>query len=271
MRAEEARRLLGERGLAPLKSLGQHFLVAPAAVERILGALEASPADEVLEIGPGLGALTEPLAETGASVVAVEVDAGLYRFLEERLGGRVRLVHGDYLALERGSLWSAGGTRKVVGNLPYYCTSEMVMEVLAEPGLERAVLTVQEEYARRLEAVPGGRDYGAITVAVSAAARLERVGRIPPSAFYPAPSVSSVVLRLWPRGDASPALADGRFRRVVRAAFGQRRKRLENALAAGLGIGREEAVRLMREAGLVPGCRAEDVPAEAYVAMAERL
>ena len=270
MRAEEVRRLLASRGLAPLKSLGQHFLVAQAHVERILEALDPSPGDQVLEIGPGLGALTEALAASGARVVAVEVDSGLYALLEERMGEGVELVHGDYLKLERGSLWKEG-RRKVVGNLPYYCTSDMLMAILAEPGLERAVVTVQEEYADRLRAAPGSKDYGAITVAVAAAAAAERVERVPASAFYPKPSVGSAVLRLKPRQDVSPAVADGRLRRVVRAAFGQRRKRLENALAAGLGVTREDALKLMEGAGLSPGCRAEEVPVDGYVAMAERL
>lgn len=227
-------------GMAPRKSLGQNFLIDRNILERIVAAASLHTDDVVLEIGPGLGVMTRQLAKECRDVIAVELDDGFVRWLTALVAqeniDNIHLVHGDALRLDLAAALAehppgSDGAYKVVANLPYYITSPLLMRFLEE-GLpfESLVVMVQREVARRLDAAPGTKDYGALSVAVRLRADVETVLHVPPGAFYPAPAVDSAVVRLRLR-DFPEAVRDERLlRAVVRAAFGQRRKTVRNAL-----------------------------------------
>ena len=229
--------LLRQHGLRPKKRLGQNFLVDRNTLEKIAAAAELGPADRVLEIGPGLGALTRTLAERAGRVAAVEVDASLLPILAETLDGldNVELVHADFLQLPLPSfltqhLGDAG--IKVVANIPYYITSPIVEQLLAvAERLERVILLVQREVAERLTARPGTPEYGSFTLFVRYYAEVEVLGRVSRHVFLPPPNVDSAIVRLRLRPE--PAVRVTRPERlfdVIHAAFQQRRKILLNAL-----------------------------------------
>ena len=246
----------------PRKRFGQHFL-APAWAQKIVTAIAPAAGDVFLEIGPGTGALTLPLAATGVPILAVEVDRDLVAALAARVPPNVTIIGGDILETDvvpfLYGLESQRPARRVrvVGNLPYNLTSPILFR-LATLQEQHAVffdatLMVQREVADRLAARPGTRDYGVLTVTMQLVGRLERLMNLPPGAFKPAPKVHSSVVRLEfgppPVRVANPAL----FHRVVKAAFGQRRKTLANALK---GLVRHPAEAL-KAAGIDPRRRAE--------------
>jgi 16S rRNA (adenine1518-N6/adenine1519-N6)-dimethyltransferase len=229
--------LLAAHGLAPRKARGQHFLIDARVRDRIVEAAGVGPGSTVLEVGPGTGTLTEALLLAGASVLAVELDRGLARLLQERLGGHPGLTVwvDDALRLDLAARLGGHpdrGNIRVVANIPYYITTPLILRFLQHAELFRAlVLTVQREVADRLTASPGGKAYGALTVACRYRADAQAVLRIPCGAFHPAPEVESRLVRLdlLPRPRIETA-DPGHLFHVVRAAFGQRRKTLRNAL-----------------------------------------
>lgn len=270
-------RLLREYGLRPSKALGQNFLADQNIVRRVVQAAAVHRGDLVLEIGPGLGSLTQGLLEAGARVVAVEKDARLVEALGElfRDQPQVTVVHADALKTDLGELLrahGAGGTQgaaapvcKVAANLPYSITSPLLVHILeSDLPVERIVVMVQREVAERLVAPPGTKEYGALTVAVQYRARVELAGRVPPAVFVPAPTVWSEIVVLFPREER---LAVGRsFAGLVKAAFGQRRKTLRNALKAmGLAAGTIEEV--LAEAGLDGQRRGETLSVEEFAVL----
>jgi len=272
--------VLARRGLAPRKGLGQNFLVDRHIVAKILGAARLAPADTVLEIGPGLGVLTWELAERARSVIAVELDAGLVRWLTELFADKphVRLVHADALEADLGGLLSAhppgpGGSAKVLANLPYYITSPLLMRLLEENlPISLAVVMVQKEVARRLTAPPGTKDYGALSVAVQLRADVEIVAPVPPGVFFPPPEVESAVVRLTVRPLPAGAPSGTFISAVVRAAFAQRRKTLRNALQTGASLWPKEAVpAALAEAGIDGSRRGETLSVQEFVRLAGAL
>ena len=231
----QLRRLMGEEGLRPKRSLSQNFLTDPVALDAILAAAELVPGDRVVEIGPGLGVLTRRLLAAGASVIAVELDARLAAWLRRELGGvpGFELIEADVLELHPRDLF-AGETFKVVANIPYHITSPLLHTLLeGERPPEVTVLLVQAEVAERVAAAPGGTSY--LSVFVQNVSDPEIVTRVPAEAFEPAPKVDSAVLRL--RRRTAPWIPAGELRepfyRIVQAAFRQRRKQIHN------GLGRE--------------------------------
>ncbi len=265
------RALLRHFGIQPRKSLGQNFLVSEAAAWRIVTAARLEPSDVVLEVGPGLGALTVCLARSVERVVAVELDAQLIPVLEYTLASysNVKLVHSDILAQEPASLVEAR-RYKVVANIPYYITSALIRHLLASdtrPVL--MVLTVQEEVARRIVAEPG--EMSLLALSVQLYGKPEIVTRLKPGSFFPSPQVASAVVRvdLDPAGRPALGLGDEtRLFRIARAGFGQRRKQLRNALAAGLGWSRERVEAALAQAGVAPQRRAETLSVDEWVALA---
>jgi 16S rRNA (adenine1518-N6/adenine1519-N6)-dimethyltransferase len=251
--------------LRPLRSLGQHFLVDRGIVRRIVEAARVGPDDTVLEIGPGRGILTEELLETGARVVAVEMDRGLHAALKERLGGEARLTlhHADALRFDPGNL---PAPYKVVANLPYQVTTPLLFRLLeACPAPALAVVMIQREVADRILATPGTKEYGVLTVGVKVRASAEACFPVPPGAFRPPPKVRSMVVRITPL--ALPLLPEAEmagFMAVVRAALGRRRKTLKNALAA-LGRPGPEIVAALAAAGIDPGVRGETLDPDAFL------
>jgi 16S rRNA (adenine1518-N6/adenine1519-N6)-dimethyltransferase len=255
----DVRRLLAEHGLAPSRARGQNFVVDPNTVRRIARLAEVGPGDRVVEIGAGLGSLTLALAETGASVTAIEVDGGLVPVLREVVEpAGVTVVEGDALRLDWSALLGdeAAGGWILVANLPYNVATPLIADLLdGVPAIGRMLVMVQREVGERLAAGPGDEAYGAVSVKVAYWAVARMVGRVPPTVFHPVPNVESALVRI----DRRPAPAVGLevdrdwLFRLVAAGFGQRRKMLRRSLASLV----EPAA--FAAAGVRPEARAEEL------------
>jgi 16S rRNA (adenine1518-N6/adenine1519-N6)-dimethyltransferase len=224
--------------LRPKKSLGQHFLRDQNIVRRICAAVGAASGETILEIGPGEGAMTRPLADAGARLVAIEVDRRAVEGLRKEFGTRIRIVEQDVLTLDLGAYArEAGAPVRIVGNIPYNITSAILFHLLDHRNAVRdATLMIQREVARRLVATPGGKDRGILSVTFQMWTDVETLFDVPPDAFRPVPKVHSTVLRLRMLPGPRVVLADeGFFREMVRAVFGQRRKMLRNSLQSFAG------------------------------------
>lgn len=246
-------------GLSLSKRLGQNFLISEQTVDQIVASACLSPSDTVLEIGPGIGTLTQGLAETGANVVAVELDARLVEVLSTTLEGydNIRIIHGDILKTDISREIKAI-KYKVVANLPYYITTPIIMTLLERRlPVELLVTMVQKEVAERMVAPPGGKDYGALSVAVQYYTEPELLFDVGPASFIPAPAVESSVIRCKIR-EKPPVEVDDerRFFRVVKAAFSQRRKTLSNALKTS-GMTSQEIALVLQSAQIDPIRRGE--------------
>ena len=258
------RHILNAFHLRASKRLGQNFLVDRGVVQGLVDAAELSPADTVLEIGPGIGTLTQGLAETGARVVAVELDKKLPAVLAETLKGydNVTIVPGDILKLNiMETLGLHAGERcKVVANLPYYITTPIIMTLLEQRlPIERLVTMVQKEVAVRMTARPGSKDYGALSIAVQYFTVPRMVMDVPPRSFLPAPEVTSAVIACHMQDVPTVRPTDEKlFFRLVRAAFMQRRKTLLNALT-GAGLSKEMSRAGLLAAGIAENMRGEQL------------
>lgn len=277
----------------PSRRLGQNFLSDPRVAERIVAvALEggagavtagaatataaagppAATAGPILEIGPGLGALTERLAASGRPFVAVELDLRLAEHIETLLRPypNARVVRGDILDKRLDALLPGTAPVTVVANLPYAITSPAIAWVLEQgPRVARAVLMAQREVAQRLAAKPGTKEHGSFTVFLALHAELNVEFRVSPGAFHPRPDVDSVVFTVMPRPYPGTTPEErAAVERIVRAATGGRRKTLANSLGHGLGIGAERARRILMKAGVDPGRRAETVTVDEWIQVA---
>ena len=258
------RHILSAFHLRASKRLGQNFLVDRSVVQGIVEAAELSPEDMILEIGPGIGTLTQGLAETGARVVAVELDKKLPAVLAETLKGydNVQIVPGDILKLDIPEILGlrAGERFKVVANLPYYITTPIIMTLLEQClPIERLVTMVQKEVAVRMTARPGSKDYGALSIAVQYFTVPRMVMDVPPRAFLPAPEVTSAVIACHVQEHPTVQPQDEKlFFRLVRAAFGQRRKTLLNALT-GAGLTKEQTRARLAAVGIAEQMRGEQL------------
>lgn len=250
------------------RRFSQNFLHDAHYIDRIVAAIDPRPGDRVVEIGPGLGALTAPLVQRAASITAVEIDRDLAARLRSRFApAQLALVEGDALALGWAALAAADPRPlRIVGNLPYHISTPLLFALLPIAAHVRDQhFMLQKEVVDRMVAEPGGKDYGRLSVMLQMRYRVMRLFIVPAGAFSPAPQVSSAIVRMLPRPEAElPAVAEASFARVVTAAFGQRRKTLRNALADLL----DEAA--IRACGIDPGVRAETLPVAAFVALADR-
>ncbi len=235
MTITEVHDILTRYGLSANKALGQNFLIDNNTAELIVNAAGITPDALAIEVGPGLGALTRLLSERAESVVAVELDRGIAAYLNDAFThANVTVVHADILRVDLKRITERFADRDiyVVSNLPYYITADTIFTIL-HSGIpwRRMTLMVQDEVADRLRAKPGDGNYGAISVGLQFSCDVTYVHRVPPTVFYPQPKVHSAVISLTPhqRYDAANA---SRMRRIVAAAFGQRRKTLVNALCA---------------------------------------
>ncbi len=258
------------------RRFGQNFLVAPAAAERIVAALDPEPGEPVLEIGPGRGAITEPLVARAGRIAAVEVDRDLARELRSRFDPeRLVLLEGDALRLDLADALRAlgrdpDGRLAVAGNLPFNISKPFAAKMVRERArIGRAVLTFQREVADRILAGPGSKAYGPISVLAGFAFRIESLFDLPPGAFRPRPRVVSTVTRWIPRRDGGldPLLED-RLRACLAACFGRRRRTLLANLREAVPGGAPRAVALLEAAGLPPDARAEAVPPSGFLALA---
>ena len=251
------------------KKLGQNFLIDETVVQRIVEAAELTPEDTVLEVGPGIGTLTQGLAESGANVVAVELDKRLLPVLDVTLEGydNVRIVNGDILQVDIMEQVQKPDF-KCCANLPYYITTPIIFAILEKRlPMERLVVMVQKEVAERMAAKPGSKDYGALSVAIQYFTEPEIAFIVPPSSFIPAPSVDSAVIVCKRRSTPPVEVCDENlFFRVVKAAFSLRRKMLSNSLK-NMGIKGEQVNKWLELAGVDGKRRAETLSLEDFAAL----
>lgn len=257
-------------GLRMNKKLGQNFLVRHDVVADIADAAELNPGDPVLEIGPGIGTLTQALAETGAAVTAVELDEHLLPVLAKTLEhyDNVRVVHGDILRIDIEEVMNHQPFT-VCANLPYYITTPIIMKLLEQKlPIKRIVVMVQKEVAERMVAVPGHKIYGALSVSVQYYTQPEMLFEIPPRAFMPAPEVTSAVVSMEVRQEPPVKLTNEKhFFQVVHAAFQQRRKTLQNALK-NTGLSKEQIKAALEAADIDGQRRGETLSLDEFAAIA---
>jgi len=274
VKQSELRALLEAYGLSPRQMFGQNFLVDPALLAAIPGDAGVQEGDRVLEVGPGAGALTTELLRAGASVLAVEIDAGMYGLLEQQFAdeiqtGQLRLLHADVLASEERlhpeveAWWSEGSPPRVVANLPYSISGPFLARLLGRPLLG-ACLLLQKEVA---EKAASRTDAGPLPIRLGAHFHARMGRRVPAQVFWPRPRIDSAFLHLEPLEQAPSAEVDAALRRILRAAFAQRRKRalrlLESEVPASADI--------LRALGVAETARAEEIPAATWLAAAEQL
>ncbi|HTN53255.1 MAG TPA: 16S rRNA (adenine(1518)-N(6)/adenine(1519)-N(6))-dimethyltransferase RsmA [Anaeromyxobacter sp.] len=275
------RALLDRYDLRAKRSWGQNFLGDEAVLDDIARLVAPAAGETVLELGAGLGHLTARLLSRGARVVAVERDRDMVRVLRGELGDRIVLLEADAARLDLADLAArfgapapGGGPPRlaVAGNLPYHLTSPILFSLLDQVGhVARAVFLLQREVAERLAAAPGSRDWGVLSVLLQREAdvSVERIVR--PGAFWPPPKVESAVLRAAFRPPADPVRDPSRFRRLVKAGFGQRRKTLRNALEAARIADRSRLEVAMAAAGVDPGRRGETLVLAEWAALERAL
>lgn len=268
--------IMGRYGFRFSKSLGQNFLIEPSVVERIVEGAGITENDGVLEIGPGIGTLTQYMAAHAKRVVSVEIDKSLLPILKETLGDceNTTVVSGDALTVDLKQLIAdhfPDCPVKMVANLPYYVTTPIIMRFLEEAvPVTDLVVMVQREVAERMAATPGGKDYGSLSVAVQYFCEPQLLFRVSTGCFMPAPKVESAVIRLKRREHPAvevenPAL----FFTTVRGAFGKRRKTLLNALSdSELRISKEQAGAALAAADIDPKRRAETLSIEEFARLA---
>ncbi len=272
--------ILAKYKLAPLKSLGQNFLFDHNTLEKIVNAGSVTDEDLVLEIGPGLGALTWRLAEKARHVVAVEYDRGLYGILQDLFVDvpNVTLLNADFLQVDPARLLQPWEERvlqfKVIANLPYYITTPLIFK-LVESGVPwtTMVFLVQKEVADRICAGPGGKEYGTLSVMLNYYGKAEQIGNVSKNVFYPAPQVNSAIVRITPDWQRFDPEVYACLQRVVQAAFGQRRKTLLNAfgvLAEDFG-GKESLADFLESVGIDPKRRGETLTVTEFLTVAEGL
>ena len=255
------------------KRLGQNFLVDPSVVQCVVEGAEVHPGDRVLEIGPGIGTLTQALAEAGADVTAVELDKKLPAVLAQTLQGypNIRILQGDVLKMNLLELME-GTAFKVAANLPYYITTPILMSLLEQRlPISHIATMVQREVAERMTARPGSKSYGALSIAVQYYTEPRILRDVPPSSFVPAPEVTSSVIVCRLRETPAVAVKDeALFFRMTRAAFGQRRKTLANALRS-TGFPKESLQESLSRANIDPSRRGETLSLMEFARLADAL
>lgn len=261
------------------KKFGQNFLIDNNILEKIIEAAQITKDDCVLEIGPGIGTLTQRLAEEAGEVIAVEIDKNLIPILNETLADydNVTIINDDILKVDINKIVEERGERpvKVVANLPYYITTPIIMTLFEKNvPLHSVTIMVQKEVADRMKVGPGTKDYGALSLAVQYYAKPEIVTKVPAACFMPRPNVDSAVIRLT-RYEDTPVKADDEvwLFAVIRASFNQRRKTLANGLAnaGNLSINRQQVEETLAEMGLPTSVRGETLTLEQFSELANRL
>ena len=262
------------------KKYGQNFLIDTRVLEKIIDAAEITKEDFVLEIGPGIGTMTQYLAEAAGHVTAVEIDRNLIPILEDTLSGydNVTILNEDVLKVDIRRLaeeQNGGRPIKVVANLPYYFTTPIIMGLFeSHVPLESITVMVQKEVADRMQVGPGTKDYGALSLAVQYYARPYLVANVPPNCFMPRPKVGSAVIRLT-RYEKPPVETtdEKRMFRIIRASFNQRRKTLVNGLGNSLEVqaSRDDVTAALRQMGLPAAVRGETLTLEQFAQLSNLL
>ena len=262
------------------KKFGQNFLIDPHVLDKIISAAEITKEDFVLEIGPGIGTMTQYLAEAAREVTAVEIDRNLIPILSETLSAydNVQIINEDVLKLDLAALAkerNGGKPIKVVANLPYYITTPIIMG-LFEGGvpIESITVMVQKEVAMRMQAGPGTKDYGALSLAVQYYAEPYLVANVPPNCFMPRPNVGSAVIRLTRYAEPAVKAKDEKLMfALIRASFNQRRKTLQNGLnnSQELSFTKEQIAEAIEKMGLSPSVRGEALTLEQFAKLSDLL
>ena len=248
------------------KKFGQNFLIDGHVLDKIISAAEIGPEDTVLEIGPGIGTMTQAIAEKAGKVIAVEIDDNLIPILKENLKdyANVEIINDDVMKVDIASL----GVNKVVANLPYYITTPIIMGLLeSRLPLDSITVMVQKEVADRMKSKPGTKDYGALSLAVQYYAEPYLVANVPQNCFMPRPNVGSAVIRLTLHKKTPVDVTDEKLMfRIIRAAFNQRRKTLQNCLShfEELHYEKEKVAQTLREMNLNENIRGEALSLEQY-------
>ncbi len=262
------------------KKFGQNFLIDPHVLDKIVDAAQITEDDFVLEIGPGIGTLTQYLCERARQVLAVEIDKNLIPILHETLSPyeNVEVRNGDILKQdirEIAQTYNAGKPIKVVANLPYYITTPIIMELFeSRVPLANVTVMVQKEVADRMKAQPGSKDCGALSLAVQYYAKSYIAAFVPPNCFMPRPKVGSAVIRLECREEAPVRVADEKLMfRLIRASFNQRRKTLQNGIAnsSELSFSKAQAAEAIEKAGLDANIRGEKLGLSEFAKLADLL
>ena len=262
------------------KKFGQNFLIDPHVLDKIIAAAEITKDDFVLEIGPGIGTLTQYLAEAAREVVAVEIDSTLIPILEDTLSAydNVSVINEDVLKVDLRKLAeerNGGKPIKVVANLPYYITTPIIMSLFeSHVPLKSLTVMVQKEVALRMQAGPGTKDYGALSLAVQYYASPYLAANVPPNCFMPRPKVGSAVIRLTRFGETPVQVKDEKLLfRLIRASFNQRRKTLQNGLVNSqeLDFTKEQVAAAIATLGVSPSVRGEALTLEQFAALANAL
>ncbi|MBQ2276724.1 MAG: 16S rRNA (adenine(1518)-N(6)/adenine(1519)-N(6))-dimethyltransferase RsmA [Lachnospiraceae bacterium] len=261
------------------KKFGQNFLIDGRVLDKIIAAANVGPEDFVLEIGPGIGTMTQYLAEHAREVVAVEIDKKLIPILEDTLKeyDNVTIINEDILKFDINQLVqekNQGKPIKVVANLPYYITTPIIMGLFENNvPIENITVMVQKEVADRMQVGPGSKDYGALSLAVQFYAQPYIVANVPPNCFMPRPGVGSAVIRLTRHKEKPVEVKDEALLfALIRAAFNQRRKTLQNAISnAGLGITKEQVLEALTKLNLSPTIRGEALNLKEFAALSDEL
>lgn len=262
------------------KKFGQNFLIDPHVLDRIVEAAEITKEDCVLEIGPGIGTMTQYLAESAREVVAVEIDKNLIPILQDTLSAyqNVTVINDDIMKVDIAALAqekNAGKPIKVVANLPYYITTPIIMGLFeSHVPLKSVTIMVQKEVADRMKQEPGSKEYGALSLAVQYYAKPEIMANVPPNCFIPRPNVASAVIRLTRYEKPPVEVKDDRYMfALIRASFNQRRKTLANALSndPGLHLTREQVMQALETLGMNPLIRGEMLSLEQFASLSNIL
>ena len=259
------------------KRYGQNFLIDDHVIRKILRAADITKEDTVVEIGPGIGTLTQYLAEAAGKVYAVEIDEKLLPILADTLSTyeNVEVIHNDILKCDLNRLLGEGNRCKIVANLPYYITTPIIMGLLeGQVPAESITVMVQKEVAERMDAGPGSKIYGALSLAVQYYADTYLAANVPPNCFMPRPAVGSAVIRLTARKEPPVSVKDDRYMfRLIRASFNERRKTLVNGLRNDpeLGITKEAVEAALTEMGLPTTVRGETLSLVQFAELSDRL
>jgi len=259
------------------KKFGQNFLIDTHVLEKIVKYSGITEEDTVLEIGPGIGTLTEYLAENAKQVIAVEIDEKLIPILKDTLSeyDNIKVINGDILKLDINEIVKNAGADKVkvVANLPYYITTPIVMKILEEDiNVESITVMIQKEVADRMQAKPGTKDYGALSLAVQYYSKPEIVANVPPNCFMPRPGVGSAVIRLDVLAEKEIKVKDEKYMfSLIRAAFNQRRKTLVNAVRNAGIVDKDKCVEVLEKLGLSENIRGEALSLEQFARISDEL
>ncbi len=263
--------LIKKHGFKFTKSLGQNFLIDDNIVDKIVAGAGIGPGDKIIEVGPGIGTLTREMASRAEALMAVEIDKNLIPILADTLGDydNVKIVNEDIIKADiRGLIDEnlSGGPVKLVANLPYYITTPIIMRFLEENiNVTDIVVMVQKEVAERMNAQPGGKDFGALSVAVQYYCDTEIVAKVPRHLFVPQPNVDSIVIALRIRPERKYKVDDeDLYFKVVKAAFGQRRKTLLNSISSMGNLSKDQVKEALEEAGIDPKRRGETLSLDEF-------